>query len=169
MLRQALLEYIEVAVQAKSRQTSGEMVSCSGSADDGAVSTVLDLGSEFGRDPVEFEVRVVGLAEDSLWYALALELNLLGYGESFDEALEDLEGAIDAQVCYAAIHNSLDGIAWRASQRYFDLYRSGAEETPRRKLRVALRKSRSIEQRTMEESDDETDIVSKITDITWEI
>ena len=155
-----------MTVQTETCQTTGETVSCSGPADADACSPALDLESAVGTAPIEFDVQVVGLAEDSLWYALALELNLLGYGENFDEALEDLKGAIDAQVCDAAIHNSLDSISWRASQQYFDLYRSGAAETPRRKLRVVLRRSRVIGHGTKEESESENNIISEIRNIT---
>ncbi len=116
-------------------------------------------------DAVEFDVRVVGLVEDNLWYARALELNLLGYGESFANALEDLKGAIDAQVCYAARHNNLNTIYWSANQRYFDLYDDRTEETPRRKLRVSLRKPEVLMQRAREQSEHANDFISEISEI----
>jgi len=76
---------------------------------------------------------------------------LLGYGDSFDEAPEQLKGAIDAQVCYVALHDCLDQISWSANQRYFDLYGSDAKETPWRKLRVSVRRQGVLMQATKEE------------------
>ena len=128
-----------MAVRKETSEFTGSGASCAVPAD--RVASAIDLENESGLDAVELDVRVVGLIEDNLWYARALELNLLGYGESFAEAVEDLKGAIDAQVCYAARHDNLNTIYWSADQRYFDLYDDGADETPRRKLKVPLRPS----------------------------
>lgn len=122
-----------MAVQTETGDVTGTRASRAVPGD--RVARALDVRNEAGLDTVQFDVRVVGLMEDDLWYARALELNLLGYGESFAEALGDLKGAIDAQVCYAARHGSLSTICWSANRRYFDLYDDGAEGTPRRKLR----------------------------------
>jgi len=105
--------------------------------------------------------------EDELWYARALELNLLGYGESFAEALDDLKGAIDAQVCYAARHGSLSTICWSANRRYCDLYDDGAEGTPRRKLRVSLRKPEVLMQGARGQSEHPDEFMSEISEIAY--
>ena len=155
-----------MTVRTETGQISGEKAACSRPAKGDSVSVALEPGTVVGANPVEFDVRVVGLAEDDLWYAQSLELNLLGYGDSFDEALEQLKGAIDAQVCYAALHNCLDQISWSASQRYFDLYSSRAKETPRRKLRVSVRRQGVLMQATKEKFRDDGDIISEISKIT---
>ena len=128
-----------MAVRKEMSECTGSGASCAVPPD--RVASAIDLENDAGLDVVELNVRVVGLVEDNLLYAPALELNLLGYGESFAEALEDLKGAINAQVCCAARDDNLNTIYWSADQRYFDLYDDGAEETPRRKLRVSLRPS----------------------------
>ena len=42
-------------------------------------------------------VSVLGFQEDGEWCALALEMDLRGYGRTFDEALEDLHDAMTMQ------------------------------------------------------------------------
>ena len=155
-----------MAVRSETGEVSGPKASCDVAAD--CVAVPLAPGNEAGLDAVEFDVRVVGLIEDNLWYARALELNLLGYGESFAKALEDLKGAIDAQVCHAARHDNLNTIYWSADQRYFDVYDDGAEETPRRKLRVSLRKPEVLMQGAREQSEQVNDFVSDISEIAEE-
>ncbi len=158
-----MLECTTMAARTETGEVTGTKPSCAVPAD--CVAGPLDSGNESGMDAVEFDVRVVGLVEDNLWYARALELNLLGYGESFANALEDLKGAIDAQVCYAARHNNLNTIYWSANQRYFDLYDDRTEETPRRKLRVSLRKPEVLMQRAREQSEHANDFISEISEI----
>lgn len=155
-----------MAVRTETGEGTGTKASCAIPSD--CVAGPLDSGNEAGLDAVEFDVRVVGLIEENLWYARALELNLLGYGESFAKALEDLKGAIDAQACYAARHNNLNTIYWSADQRYFDVYDDGAEETPRRKLRVSLRKPEVLMQGAREQSEHVNDFVSDISEIAEE-
>ena len=152
-----------MAARTETGEVTGTTASCAVPAD--CVAGPLDSGNEAGLDAVEFDVRIVGLVEDNLWYARALDLNLLGYGESFAKALEDLKGAIDAQVCYAARHNNLNTIYWSANQRYVDLYDERAEETPRRKLRVSLRKPEVLMQGAREQSEYANDFISEISEI----
>lgn len=160
-----MLECTTMAVRTETAEVAGAKASCGVPAD--CVAGQLDSGNEGGLDAVEFDVRVVGLIEDNLWCARALELNLLGYGESFANALEGLKGAMDAQVRYAARHNNLNTIYWSANQRYFDLYDDGAEETPRRKLRVSLRKPEVLMQGAREQSEYANDFMSEISEIAY--
>ena len=161
-----LLGFRMMAVQIETGEVTGTRAPRAVPAD--RVTRALDLQNEPGLDTVQFDVRVVGLMEDDLWYARTLELNLLGYGESFAEALGDLKGAIDAQVCYAARHGSLSTICWSANQRYFDLHDDGAEGTPRRKLRVSLRKPEVLVQGAREQPEYPNDFVSEISEIAYE-
>ena len=154
-----------MAVQAETGEVTGATASRALLGD--RVARALDVGNEAGLDTVQFDVRVVGLMEDDLWYARALELNLLGYGESFAEALDDLKGAIDAQVCYAARHGSLSTVCWSANRRYFDLYDDGAERTPRRELRVSLRKQEVLMQGAREKSEHPNEFISEISEIAY--
>ena len=154
-----------MAARTETGEVTGTKASCAVPAD--CVAGQLDSGNEGGLDAVEFDVRVVGLVEDNLWYARALELNLLGYGESFAKAVEDLKGAIDAQVCYAVRHKNLNAIYWSANQRYFDLYDDRAEKTPWRKLRVSLRKPEVLMQGAREQSEYANDFMSEISEIAY--
>ena len=154
-----------MAVQIETGEVTGTRASRAVPAD--RVIRALDLQNEAGLDTVQFDVRVVGLIEDDLWYARALELNLLGYGESFAEALDDLKGAIDAQVCHAARHDNLNMINWNANERYFDLYDDGAEQTPRRELRVSLRKPEVVMQGARGKSEHPNEFISEISEIAY--
>ncbi len=49
----------------------------------------------------ELFLNVLGYQEDGEWIALALEMDLRGYGESFDEALDDLGNLVEMQVSFA--------------------------------------------------------------------
>lgn len=160
-----MLDCATMAVRTETSEVTGSSASSAVPAN--RVASALDLEDAAGLGAVEIDVRVVGLIEDNLWYARALELNLLGYGESFGEALEDLKGAIDAQVCYAARHDNLNTIYWSADQRYFDLYDDLAEETPRRKLRVSLRKPEVLMQGAREQSEYANDFISEISEIAY--
>jgi len=161
-----MLGFRIMAVQTGTGEVTGARVSRAVPAD--LVPRALELQNEAGHDTVQFDVRVVGLMEDDLWYVRALELNLLGYGESFAEALGDLKGAIDAQVCYAARHGSLSTICWSANQRYFDLHDDGTEGMPRRKLRISLRKPEVLIQGAREQSEHPNDFISEISEIAYE-
>ena len=70
----------------------------------------------------EFAIKVLGIKEDDGWYAIALSMNLRGYGNNFDGALKDLLQAIDAQLSYAYQHDTLEGIFVPAEKYYLDLY-----------------------------------------------
>ena len=86
----------------------------------------------------DFEIRVLGFMEDELWCALALEMDLRGYGGSPDEAMLDLEHAIEAQVSFAIQHDNLENIFTPAEARYLDLYESPGKEVLKSKMRHTL-------------------------------
>lgn len=83
---------------------------------------------------MQFSVRVLGVHEDGQWCAIALDMSLRGYGESFREALSDLEEAIEAQLSFAMQHDTLDAIWKPAEPHYVELY----QEVRRRALREYL-------------------------------
>ncbi len=65
---------------------------------------------------------MLGLREDGQWCAIALQMSLRGYGATFDEALAQLEEAIEAQVSFAERHDTVDRIFVPAEPQYFELY-----------------------------------------------
>ena len=88
--------------------------------------TSSDL-TETAKDVIELDLQVLGFFEDGMWCALALELDLCGMGQSFDEAMIDLTNAIEAQVSFAIQQDNLDGIFAPAPDRYFQVYKNPEE------------------------------------------
>ena len=75
------------------------------------------------KKPSSVTLNVLGVREDEMWSAIALEMSLRGYGETFEEALEDLKETIIAQVTYAMDHHqTLDHIFIPAEPHYFERY-----------------------------------------------
>ena len=83
---------------------------------------------------MQFSIRVLGVHEDGQWCAIALEMSLRGYGETFGEALNDLEEAIEAQLSFALQHDTLDSIWKPAEPHYVQLY----ENTRKRSMHSYL-------------------------------
>ena len=70
----------------------------------------------------EVYVSVLGYREDGHWCALALEMDLRGYGQSFDEALQDLRESMSMQIGFALFKNKPGMIFFPADPVYFSLY-----------------------------------------------
>ena len=45
---------------------------------------------EASHEPCELSINVLGYREEGQWVALALEMDLRGYGETFEAALREL-------------------------------------------------------------------------------
>ena len=67
-------------------------------------------------------VSVLGFQEDGEWCALALEMDLRGYGRTFGEALEDLRDAMTMQIGFAQFKGEIDMIFHPAEPMYFSLF-----------------------------------------------
>ena len=80
------------------------------------------------------KLDVLGLREDDAWCAIALEMGLRGCGETFDEALDALAEAVEAQVTFAVQHDNLGGIFVPAAPRYFRLHADVKRAALKRKL-----------------------------------
>ena len=83
---------------------------------------------------LELAINVLGVREDSAWCAIALEMRLRGYGETFRETLDGLIKAVEAQVSFAVQHDNLDQIFIPAEPHYFRLYADMKREALKRKL-----------------------------------
>jgi hypothetical protein len=57
-------------------------------------------------------LNILGYSEDKAWVALALEMDLRGYGKTFNEALEDLKGLVAMQIGFALFKGQPEMI-WR--------------------------------------------------------
>lgn len=73
-------------------------------------------------------VNVLGFEEDGEWCALALEMELRGYGSAFNEALKDLEESAALQVRFAHFKGAKDMIWHPAEDKYFKLYEQVRQE-----------------------------------------
>ena len=67
-------------------------------------------------------VSVLGFHEDDEWCALALEMDLRGYGQTFDEALEDLSESMTMQIGFAHFKGRMGMIFHPADPVYFSLF-----------------------------------------------
>lgn len=67
-------------------------------------------------------LRVLGYKEDGEWCALCLEMDLRGYGDTFEEATDDLHNAIVSQFTFAMQINNPDLLAFSAEQKYHDIF-----------------------------------------------
>ena len=70
----------------------------------------------------EVYMSVLGYREDDQWCALALEMDLRGYGQSFDDALRDLREGITMQIGFALFKDEPAMIFFPADPMYFSLY-----------------------------------------------
>ena len=75
------------------------------------------------KKPASVTLNVLGVREEERWCAIALEMSLRGYGETFEDALDDLQETIIAQVTYAIDHHqTIDHIFIPAEPHCFERY-----------------------------------------------
>lgn len=67
-------------------------------------------------------VNVLGFREDDSWVALALELDIRGYGDTFEEALQEMVECIDMQINFATFKEQPDMVFHPAAPEYFSLF-----------------------------------------------
>lgn len=60
----------------------------------------------------EIVVNVLGYREDDMWVALGLEIDIRGYGETFEKALEELRDLTSMQISFAQFKGQPEMI-WR--------------------------------------------------------
>lgn len=65
------------------------------------------------------QIRVLICPEDGEFVARALEMDLLGYGKTEREAIEELKSAIESQISFAHQMNDPGMIQFPADQSYF--------------------------------------------------
>ncbi|HKV09826.1 MAG TPA: hypothetical protein VJ725_16910 [Thermoanaerobaculia bacterium] len=62
----------------------------------------------------QISLNVLGYQEEGEWVALALEMDLRGYGETFDEALEDLADVVGMQISFSRFKGQ-PCLIWKAA------------------------------------------------------
>jgi len=78
--------------------------------------------------PSEIKLRVLGYQEDGEWVALALEMDLRGYGETFQGALVELRDLVATQLSFADFKSQPELIWKDAAPVYFTLYEKASSE-----------------------------------------
>lgn len=73
-------------------------------------------------EPKVFEARVIVFREDSTWTALALEMDVRGYGDEPDAAMKDVVDMLTAQITYAVQMGHPESVWHRAEERYWEMW-----------------------------------------------
>lgn len=63
----------------------------------------------------EASPNVLGYREEAEWVALAMEMDLRGYGSTFSEALQDLADLVRTQLDFAHFKNQ-PGLIWKPAE-----------------------------------------------------
>ena len=82
-------------------------------------------------------IRVLGFREDESWCALGLEVGIRGYGETFEDACEDLKDLVLMQVSFAVFKDLPDMVRYPADPVWFELF----SQQKRRRLAGASTKT----------------------------
>ncbi len=69
-----------------------------------------------------FEANVIIFREDSTWTALALEMDIRGYGSTPHAAMEDLDGMLRAQITFAMQMGHPESVWHRAEDKYWQMW-----------------------------------------------
>jgi len=74
------------------------------------------------QNTCDITLNVLGYKEDSEWVALALEMDLRGYGSTFQEALKDLVNLVEMQVSFSEYKGQPDMAYHPAEATYWTLF-----------------------------------------------
>ena len=79
---------------------------------------------------LNLSLRVLGYPEDDSdkWVAHCLEMDLLGYGDSFEEAFKDLGDLVRMQVSFALFKGQRSLLHNPAPARYFEIFNRLSDE-----------------------------------------
>lgn len=67
-------------------------------------------------------LNILGYREDNEWVALALEMDLRGYGKTFDEAHKELQDLVEVQIGFALAKGHPEMILRPADPIWFTLF-----------------------------------------------
>jgi predicted RNase H-like HicB family nuclease len=73
-------------------------------------------------------LNILGYKEDGDWVALALEFDLRGYGQTFEDAMEELTEMIQMQVSFAMQTDKPEMMFKDAEPQYFKIYDQARRE-----------------------------------------
>lgn len=77
---------------------------------------------------MELTLNILCYPEDGEWVALALEMDIRGYGATPDEAWSELRDLVDAQIAFAKEKGAPELIWFNAEDRYWDMYRAAQRQ-----------------------------------------
>ena len=84
--------------------------------------------SEAERDFTEPFLNILGYQDDEGWVALALEMDLRGYGSTFDEAVRDLKDLVMAQISFARFKGEPGMIWYPADPIWFERFAAARQD-----------------------------------------
>jgi len=87
----------------------------------------------FDVNPSTVVLNVLGYQEDEDWVALALEMDLRGYGPTFGDALEELTDLVATQIRFAHFKGQAELIWKSAEPVWFERFADDGEGTELRK------------------------------------
>lgn len=67
-------------------------------------------------------LRVVGYMKEGDYVAHCLEMDLIGVGSNFNEALEELKANIDSQCSFAVFKDNPDLLWHPAEEKFFEIF-----------------------------------------------
>ena len=67
-------------------------------------------------------VNVLGFKEEDEWCALGLEVDIRGYGHTFEEACSDLTDLITSQISFSMYKDQTELIFHSADDKFFDIF-----------------------------------------------
>ena len=76
--------------------------------------------SSFAKHPSS--VNVLGFKEEDEWCALGLEVDIRGYGHTFEEACADLTDLITYQISFSMYKDQTELIFHSADPKFFDIF-----------------------------------------------
>lgn len=80
------------------------------------------------REEKKFEISVLFYREESMWVALALEMNLRGYGPTRQEAMSDLQQMLAAQITFALQRGHPESVWCRAADEFWAMFENARRD-----------------------------------------
>jgi hypothetical protein len=70
-----------------------------------------------------FTVEALGFYEDDQHCAVAVNMDIWGYGETQDKAFDNMMDLVQAQIAFAVQTDSMDVLDFSAEEKYVEIYR----------------------------------------------
>lgn len=93
----------------------------------------------------KISINVLGYKENDEWVALALEMDLRGYGDTFDDAIADLNDLIAMQIGFSRGMESPEMAFFPAEAVWFQLFADVRREALRDGVRLTPHSARERE------------------------